>query len=224
MIYAIIGPNGAGKSTLVNMAAGSYSVSSGSILFDGMPLEGMKKYRDQPCRDCPHLPEHPAVRPDDRDRESRSGTRPACARPHLARGALAFATRRPPRRLGGGLASAFWKSSIWRRWRIWRRDACPTGANACLRSHARWYARPRVLLLDEPAAGLNALETAILKERLGRLRRPDLVMIVIEHDMDLVMSLSRPHLRFAPRRATVSRHAEGGAGESGGAGGVSRNQ
>jgi ABC-type branched-subunit amino acid transport system ATPase component len=49
---------------------------------------------------------------------------------------------------------------------------------------------PRVLLLDEPAAGLNALETAILKERLGQLRRADLVMIVIEHDMDLVMSLS----------------------------------
>ena len=44
MIYAIIGPNGAGKSTLVNMAAGSYSVSSGSILFDEMPLEGRKKY------------------------------------------------------------------------------------------------------------------------------------------------------------------------------------
>ncbi len=38
LIYAIIGPNGAGKSTLVNMAAGSYSVTSGSILLDGRPL------------------------------------------------------------------------------------------------------------------------------------------------------------------------------------------
>ncbi|ODN71241.1 Lipopolysaccharide export system ATP-binding protein LptB [Methylobrevis pamukkalensis] len=48
---------------------------------------------------------------------------------------------------------------------------------------------PRVLLLDEPAAGLNHGETAELMRRLEKLRSPDRIMIVVEHDMDLVMSL-----------------------------------
>ena len=50
--------------------------------------------------------------------------------------------------------------------------------------------RPRVLMLDEPAAGLNHGETDRLKQTLRELARPDLVMIVVEHDMSLVMTLS----------------------------------
>jgi branched-chain amino acid transport system ATP-binding protein len=45
-------------------------------------------------------------------------------------------------------------------------------------------------MLDEPAAGLNHAETERLKEKLRELVRPDLVMIVVEHDMSLVMALS----------------------------------
>jgi len=49
--------------------------------------------------------------------------------------------------------------------------------------------RPSVLLLDEPAAGLNNSETKDLMEALRNLTSPDLVMVVVEHDMDLVMSI-----------------------------------
>jgi ABC-type branched-subunit amino acid transport system ATPase component len=45
LISAIIGPNGAGKSTLVNMAAGSYPVTSGRILLDGRRIEHLKKHQ-----------------------------------------------------------------------------------------------------------------------------------------------------------------------------------
>ncbi len=48
---------------------------------------------------------------------------------------------------------------------------------------------PRVLLLDEPAAGLNHHETAELTQQLAALRSPDRIMIVVEHDMDLVMAV-----------------------------------
>jgi branched-chain amino acid transport system ATP-binding protein len=48
---------------------------------------------------------------------------------------------------------------------------------------------PRVLLLDEPAAGLNSIETADLSSALLRLRAPDLVLVVVEHDMDLIMEV-----------------------------------
>jgi len=48
---------------------------------------------------------------------------------------------------------------------------------------------PRVLLLDEPAAGLNSVETRDLSTALMRLRSPQLVMVVVEHDMDLIMEV-----------------------------------
>jgi branched-chain amino acid transport system ATP-binding protein len=48
---------------------------------------------------------------------------------------------------------------------------------------------PRVLLLDEPAAGLNHHETAELTAKLAELRSQDRIMIIVEHDMDLVMTL-----------------------------------
>jgi ABC-type branched-subunit amino acid transport system ATPase component len=49
--------------------------------------------------------------------------------------------------------------------------------------------KPRVLLLDEPAAGLNHHETAELTAKLAELRSPERIMLVVEHDMDLVMTL-----------------------------------
>ena len=48
---------------------------------------------------------------------------------------------------------------------------------------------PQAILLDEPAAGLNAIETRDLMRALKRLMRPDLVLLVVEHDMDLIMEL-----------------------------------
>lgn len=48
---------------------------------------------------------------------------------------------------------------------------------------------PKVLLLDEPAAGLNSTETRDLSQALQRLRAPGLVLVVVEHDMDLIMEV-----------------------------------
>jgi branched-chain amino acid transport system ATP-binding protein len=49
--------------------------------------------------------------------------------------------------------------------------------------------QPKVLMLDEPAAGLNNSETRDLTKVLRQLASTDLVMVVVEHDMDLVMSI-----------------------------------
>jgi len=50
--------------------------------------------------------------------------------------------------------------------------------------------RPRLLMADEPAAGLNGAEVERLVERLARLRERGLTLLVVEHNMDLVMSLA----------------------------------
>jgi branched-chain amino acid transport system ATP-binding protein len=65
-------------------------------------------------------------------------------------------------------------------------------------------AEPRVLLLDEPAAGLNPSETRQLMAVLRGLASPELIIVVVEHDMDLIMQLcDRIHvLNFGQRIAT----------------------
>lgn len=189
LIYAIIGPNGAGKSTLVNMAAGSYGVTSGSILLDRTPLQGKKKYEI-----------------------SLAGVARTYQNIRL------FDNMTVLENLEVALAPIVlrdtWREVLWPPYaktaERGRRDVClrllhefyladvadqaaislPYGRQRMLEIARALVRPPRLLLLDEPAAGLNAAETAVLKERLARLRRPDLIMIVIEHDMELVMSLS----------------------------------
>jgi len=48
---------------------------------------------------------------------------------------------------------------------------------------------PKAILLDEPAAGLNAVETRDLVRALKKLMRPDLILFIVEHDMDMIMKL-----------------------------------
>ena len=61
------------------------------------------------------------------------------------------------------------------------------GGSAEWSSRARWPARPRLLLLDEPAAGLNDDETRGLVEIVRSLRDDGLTILLIEHDMKVVM-------------------------------------
>ena len=71
-----------------------------------------------------------------------------------------------------------------------RRASCPTASAACSRSRSRWRCRPRVLLLDEPAAGVPAGERAgDPRHRGGAAGRVS--VLLIEHDMDLVFSFAR---------------------------------
>lgn len=64
-------------------------------------------------------------------------------------------------------------------------ELLPYGRQRMLEIARALVAEPGVLLLDEPAAGLNSAETDALKLRLRWLRRPERVMVVIEHDMDV---------------------------------------
>ncbi len=71
----------------------------------------------------------------------------------------------------------------------WRR-ACPTASSAASRSRAL-ATNPQLLLLDEPAAGMNPQETAELTNFIARIREEfHLTVFMIEHHMDLVMDIS----------------------------------
>jgi branched-chain amino acid transport system ATP-binding protein len=187
-ITSVIGPNGAGKSTLVNMAAGSYSDTSGRILLGDVEVQKLPKHRIahaglgrtyQNIRLFDGMTVlqnlEVALAPATVgglivDSLAFGASSPAAARRATCMAVLerlglaAYADRQ-----AGGLAYGVQKVVELAR-------AIAPG--------------PRVLLLDEPAAGLNHGETEELKRHILALKGPDLSILLVEHDMKLVMSIS----------------------------------
>lgn len=187
-ITSVIGPNGAGKSTLVNMAAGSYSVSSGKIILDGVELQGLPKHKI-----------------------ARAGLGRTYQNIRLFDGMTVLQNLEvalvPPTLSGmiGDMLLPEHRSAGQA-----RRDRClATLTRLGLAHHAQAMAGnlaygqqklvelaraiaagPKALLLDEPAAGLNHGETELLRRQILDLRAPDLAIVLIEHDMKLIMSVS----------------------------------
>jgi branched-chain amino acid transport system ATP-binding protein len=188
-IYSIIGPNGAGKSTLINMAAGSYAVSSGRILLNEIELTRLKKYQVsqsgvgrtyQNIRlfDAMTVLENLEVGLFHRDFGKLAAE---LFLPRLARAiktARAETCRAMLRRFDLEPHAGEMASNL------------PYGKQKLLEIARAMVAEPRVLMLDEPAAGLNHSESAELRRRLSELRQPDRVIVIVEHDMNLVMALS----------------------------------
>lgn len=187
-IYGIIGPNGAGKSTLINMTAGSYPVSSGTITLDGRRLDRLKKYQVA----------------NGGIGRTYQNIRLFDQMTVLENLEVCFYDRQK----AGVVGEVFWPP-FGRRREAERRRTCleilssfgldpladveagslPYGRQRMVEIARALAQAPQVLLLDEPAAGLNHAETTELTERLSGLRSPERIMIVVEHDMDLVMSL-----------------------------------
>ena len=187
-ITAVIGPNGAGKSTLVNMAAGSIRATSGRILLDGVELQALPKYRI-----------------------ARAGLSRTYQNIRLFDGLtvlqnleVALVPRSLPRLIGQALGLAAGRGqgedreacrAVLRRLGIFHLADRPAGSLAYGQQKLVELARavvprPRAILLDEPAAGLNHGETDALKAHIQALRSPDLALVLIEHDMKLIMSVS----------------------------------
>jgi branched-chain amino acid transport system ATP-binding protein len=188
-IYSVIGPNGAGKSTLINMAAGSYSVSAGRILLDGIELQRLKKYRIAQAgvaRTYQNIRLFDGMTVQQNlevclfaEFVGRSWVEVAF--PSAARRAKETRVERCRRELARfGLEPMADVMA----------GELSYGNQKLLEIARATMLGPKVLMLDEPAAGLNHAETDRLKDRLRALARPDLVMLIVDHDMNLVMSLS----------------------------------
>jgi branched-chain amino acid transport system ATP-binding protein len=187
-ITGLIGPNGAGKTSFFNCLTGLYSPRQGGIRFGGVRLDGIAptgraalgfSRSFQHVALCPELSvvENVMI---GLDRQSASGWLDAFL--PLARGRV---ERERNRVLALAALAKLGIANV--------ADESPTQlppGTLRLAEIARAIAgSPRVLLLDEPAAGLNSVETHALSVALKKLRAPQLVLVVVEHDMDLIMEV-----------------------------------
>ncbi|WP_050032090.1 ABC transporter ATP-binding protein [Bradyrhizobium sp. LTSP857] len=188
VITGLIGPNGAGKTSLFNCLSGLYHGQRGRSSFAGASLKGLGPAQRAACgitRSFQNL----AMCPDLSLLENvlvgltlkrRSGWFSAFVPTPSQRLDQQEAERRAMAALNElGIASAAHDKP----------SDLPPGTLRLAEIARAIASEPKAILLDEPAAGLNAVETRDLTRALKRLMRPDLVLLVVEHDMDLIMEL-----------------------------------
>lgn len=187
-IAGLIGPNGAGKSTFFNVVTGILASNGGEIRFDNKLMDGVPPHarvRLGMVRTFQKIhPFHGMTALESVmvgcHTSSRAGLLAAMLRPRwvreeerhiveMARSALAFV----------GLEAQSGAPA----------DALPLGHQRMLQLACALVTEPRVLLLDEPASGLNASETARLADLLLGIREQGKTLVLVEHDMGLVMRI-----------------------------------
>jgi branched-chain amino acid transport system ATP-binding protein len=189
MIKAVIGPNGAGKTTLFNLISGALVPDSGEVAIDGAPIQGRPPYRIarqgisrtfQNIKLFSHMSvlENVMV---GRHIRSSAGFVPAMLR--LPR------TRREEREIHEKSMDILKLLGI-DDLAAQEATSLPFGKQRIVEFARALATEPVLLLLDEPAAGLNIYETAQISDMITTIRGRGVTVLVIEHDMSLVMNIS----------------------------------
>ena len=188
-IHAVIGPNGAGKTTLFNVITGAYKPDAGGVHFNGGEVSRRKvhelvslgiarTFQNVELFGSLTVLENVLV---GRHVRTRCGFFGAISR--LPR---VLAEEKQARRESlellefMGLAEMAGQRSL----------DLPFGWQRFLEIARALATGPSLLLLDEPASGLNAVETARLAELLDKIRRRGITLLLVEHDMSLTMEIS----------------------------------
>jgi branched-chain amino acid transport system ATP-binding protein len=188
-IKALIGPNGAGKTTLFNLIAGSLPSDAGEVYIQGAPIHNLQPHQ---------IARHGIARTFQNIKLFANMTvlenvmmgRHVRSRAGFIDGMLRLPrSRREERELRERAMHYLDVAGIGD---IAHHDAgsLPFGSQRMLEIARALAAEPSLLLLDEPAAGLNMYETAGIAEMITKIRERGITVLVIEHDMSLVMNIS----------------------------------
>jgi neutral amino acid transport system ATP-binding protein len=187
-ITALIGPNGAGKTTVFNLISGLHKPEDGAILFDGERIDGLAPHQItqrgiartfQISRDLAGL----SVL------ENLIVQSPATGILHLLRPSMSREERDRAMDLLSFLGIA----------ELARDPAAKLsyGQKKLMELAACLMARPRLVLLDEPAGGINPALLEIIVDRVRRLRAQGMTFLIVEHNMDVVMNVCDPVIVMA---------------------------
>ena len=190
-LVGLIGPNGAGKTTVFNVVTGVYAPTAGKVLLEGTPIQGLKPhaiawrgvtrtfqnirlFATRCCRDNVCIAAHQHTRTSLLDAVLRNRRFEADEREMRQRADELLET----------LGLTAWADTV--------AAELPYGQQRRLEIARALAGRPRLLLLDEPAAGLNPQESDQLMHLIEDIRtRFDLSILLIEHDMRVVMGICR---------------------------------
>ncbi len=188
-VHSVIGPNGAGKTTLFNLISGIYKPTRGRILLDGEDVTGRPPFAlarrgmsrtFQNLQICMNLSAIENVMLGAHLRLSERLLPSMLCLPHIRK--ADDGCREEAARLmeytGVGRYVHVQASSM------------PYGALKRLEIARALAARPKLLLLDEPAAGLNQTETREIDALIQKMAASGVTVVLVEHDMKLVMGIS----------------------------------
>lgn len=188
-LTALIGPNGAGKSTLINCMTGILSPSSGSIRFQDKEIAGLPAHHVTRLgihRTFQNLRLFPRLSV--LDNVLTGLTCEGGASMFMAMLRLPYLRHRE-RQLRLKALEAMDQFGLADK-RNWPAGVLAYGDKKRVELARAIVGKPKLLLLDEPVAGLNAEETAAVGEQLRNLRRAGHTILLVEHDMDLVMNIA----------------------------------
>lgn len=189
IVYSVIGPNGAGKTTLFNLITGVYKPTSGAILLDGEAIHGKSPNElarrgvartFQNLQICMNMSAIENVMVGAHLRLDRN----------LFKAALGFpGIRKRDRALSDEAAELMGFVGLGQ-YVGTRADAMPYGALKRLEIARGLAMQPRLIFLDEPAAGLNPSETIEIDHLVRKIAGSGVTVVLVEHDMKMVMNLS----------------------------------
>ena len=188
-VHSIIGPNGAGKTSLINLLSGVYAPTRGSIRLEGRELAGQTTFRFAQAgigRTFQNLQVFFNMTALENVMTGRHLRQPCSLlasllhTPAMRRAEIACraSARQLLQRVG---LEAYEEAAA---------DSMPYGALKRLEIARALAAEPRLLLLDEPAAGLNQTEAREIDGLIKRLAQEGTTVILVEHNMRLVMEVS----------------------------------
>jgi branched-chain amino acid transport system ATP-binding protein len=188
-IFSLIGPNGAGKTTLFNSITGIYSPTSGTVVFEGSNITGLKPYKVaelgigrtfQQIRLFAYMTAFDNVRVGEHSRM------------HAKVWDALFKTKRErveEARVADKAMELLKFVGIEQHTHNYARNL-PYGHQRRLEIARALASDPRLLLLDEPAAGATPQEKVELMELVEKVRAEGVTVLLIEHDMKVVMGIS----------------------------------
>jgi len=189
IVYSVIGPNGAGKTTLFNLITGVYTPSGGEIRLDGHAVGGQAPHQlarkgmartFQNLQICMNMTARENVMVGAHLGLDRNLLKGMLRWPALRRADAALRDKAAELMAYVGL-EAYVDSAA---------DTMPYGALKRLEIARALAAQPRILFLDEPAAGLNPKETAEIDVLVKKIADGGITVVLVEHDMKMVMNIS----------------------------------
>jgi branched-chain amino acid transport system ATP-binding protein len=189
IVYAVIGPNGAGKTTLFNLITGVYTPSSGFIRLDGESIGGKSPNElatrgvartFQNLQICMNMSAMENVMVGAHLRLDRNLIKAALRLPSIKKRDAELRIEATELMRFVGLEQYVEA----------RADSMPYGALKRLEIARALAMKPRLIFLDEPAAGLNPKETIEVDQLVRKVADSGVTVVLVEHDMKMVMNLS----------------------------------